>query len=178
MPPGSLAAPYGQLQPCEVTAKGRGPVVILTDPVAGWFARPTRLGEVLAARWRALALDHALACGAAPERDAVTFLRARRLVSRKVRDETAHSLQRLVACSGWHPPWSRPHSYVLSSRVALAGPALTALSDALSGPQPVQPRGVALARQLLTDGAGPLYRAATPDTIVTMAEEALRALDA
>ena len=50
------------------------------------------------------------------------------------------------------------------------------LVTALRSPVPVDVRGVALARQLLTDGTGPLYRSRSPEHLAAAVAAARRAL--
>ncbi len=60
--------------------------------------------------------------------------------------------------------------------VEIARPALEQLAGALRSRESVQPRGVALTQLFLTDGASPLYRPASPDSLNEAAREALLAL--
>jgi hypothetical protein len=60
------------------------------------------------------------------------------------------------------------------------GPAradLLRLARRLAGPEPVDPRGLALTRRLLSDGAGPLHWGASPADLTAHAREALAALE-
>jgi hypothetical protein len=56
--------------------------------------------------------------------------------------------------------------------------ALLDLAERLRAPRRVDPDGVRLARQLLHDGAGPLYVPAAPGDLSAAVLQALRALDA
>lgn len=98
------------------------------------------LRERLSLRLQARRLDRALAAGASPDASEELTLRAHALVRADTRNEVAASLSRLAQGDG-----QRPLRRDLE-RVA------TRLLD----PGPVAPRGVALALELLSDGAAPL----------------------
>ncbi|MGZ4270386.1 MAG: hypothetical protein ACXVFN_20525 [Solirubrobacteraceae bacterium] len=77
----------------------------------------------------------------------------------------------------------RPHSPFSASvpvcreAVDEARAALLDLAERLRAPRPVDPEGVRLARELLVDGAGPLYVPAWRGALNAAALRALRALD-
>jgi hypothetical protein len=111
----------------------------------------------LNARLRSRQLDQSLARGTPPETAAPLALRARRLTTLAHRRAVADGLRRAVreSCRGVSASLARvaPHR----SQVITASDELIRLADALAAPGPVAARGVAQARILLTDGAGPLY---------------------
>ncbi len=62
-------------------------------------------------------------------------------------------------------------------RVLLAAGDIRRLVGVLSGPGPLPPRGVAMARQLLTDGSGPLYAVGPRLDLAPALDAVLRELD-
>ena len=107
-------------------------------------------------------LDRMLAEGRDPTRDARLALRARQLVEPSRRARLAVALHDAVQ-SAEEPQRSRfPAAQIPVAAAAVRGCSseLRDLAHALTGPHP-RVRGVALARELLTDGAGPLYTCAT-----------------
>jgi hypothetical protein len=119
-------------------------------------ARPS-LGlrmDVLAHRW---SLDQRLAEGAYPERDAALGLRARQLTSPKLRRRLADSLTRAVRRVSVPNVFS-PAAPLDRRAVAQVRPQLVELADRLQdSTRPVEPRGVAMIKELLADGTSPLY---------------------
>ena len=70
----------------------------------------------------------------------------------------------------------RPHVPLRRDRIAGSAPGLAGLAHCLTVPRPVPARGVALVSQLLTDGCGPLYRAAAREDLGGLIDQASRAL--
>jgi hypothetical protein len=123
------------------------------DAVVG---RRVSLRDRLMARLQAHALDLELARGVAPESCGALTLRARMLIGPSARATLARQLRRVVSDARGGHVWLR--------RVAVRRPAvldaadeLEVLADRLAAPGPVDVRGVAQVRLLLTDGTGPLY---------------------
>jgi hypothetical protein len=120
----------------------------------------TRRGLNLLARLKAGKLDSQLASGIAPERSAVLFSHAVRIVRPRSCAVLASTLRRVAADS--------ERSSGISNRVPLARdavrsaqPELVGLAERLERPGPIRARGVAQLRLLLGDGSGPLYRRAS-----------------
>jgi hypothetical protein len=138
--------------------------------------RRVKATDRLAARLRADSLDRLLAAGQSPDSDAVLTLRARELLSLRTRRAMARSLRRL-----YRKPERRPALVPAvppaRDQVLNARPALTQLADRLDGDEPVDVRGVALTRLLLTDGAGPLYHRMRAADLPRAAGEAIEALN-
>lgn len=133
-----------------------------------------RLRHRMAARLRAGRLDAALVAGANPEGDPSLSVRARRLTTRREREGLAGALHRsraeaLSARARVRIPISR-------ERVQQAEDELSLLAHRLASPGPVAVRGVALARALLSDGAGPLYDERSPGDLAALARRAADAL--
>jgi hypothetical protein len=143
---------------------------VVVQHVTGW--------DRLVARCRATRLDRALADGASPDDDVALTLRARLLLGRPLRGELAADLRSLVAMA-WDPSPPR-HGWgpVCRRRLREVTGELLGLARLLDAPGPVGVRGVALARLLLTDGAGPLYGLGDEplETLVGAVHEARAAL--
>src|SRR3954447_8945589 len=98
-------------------------------------------------------LDDELAAGASPAFSDELTARAQELLARPF--DFARGLQPAAAGGGRRLP-------VSGAAWLDAKPALLALADDLIDFTDPAPRGVALAKQLLVDPAGPLYRPAQP----------------
>ena len=134
------------------------------------------LGERLGARIRARKLDRALARGEAPNGNAAMARRAHALVRADTRVALAASLRRIASGGG------TPRT--LGTRVAAAGASeraarseLDRLAERLLEPGPVDPRGVALTQELLSDGAGPLFWKENGDDLSARLRVAIEALE-
>lgn len=143
----------------------------------------------LLARVLAVRLDRQLAGGARPEESAILATRAMVLTSAGHRRALAASLRRMLAASVAPPARprpmtaahsagaaSRPHVPLRRDRIAKSAPGLAGLASCLTAPRPVPARGVALVSQLLTDGSGPLYRAAAREDLGGLIDRASQAL--
>jgi hypothetical protein len=163
--------------------------VLLDDDLGRLTVRRVSPWHRLLARVLAASLDRQLADGVRPERSAVLAARAMALTSAGYRRALAASLRRMLAASV--APGSRPlslsparsagagiHPYVPLRRDRIAGAAeeLAGLAECLTARRPVPARGVALVSQLLADGGGPLYRAASGDDLGARLERAAQAL--
>jgi hypothetical protein len=123
------------------------------------------VAQRLAVRFRRSLLDQQLADGGSAERSPLHVLRARQLTDPAVRSAVAAGLRRVVS-DAMEPravltPVRLRRSAVLVSlrqdEVREWQEGLRGLIERLDGSAPVNPCGVARARMLLTDGAGPLY---------------------
>ena len=113
------------------------------------------LRERLSLRLQARKLDRALADGASPEDSTQLARRAAALVRADTRTELAASLRQLTRGNGCTTLGNRVGA--LPARASEARRDLERLSTRLLDPGPVDPRGVALTKELLTDGLGPLF---------------------
>lgn len=129
----------------------------------------------LAVRFQAASLDRLLAAGQSPDSSAVLTLRARELLGPHLRRGMARSLRRLQRDAQRRPALV-PAVSLVRDQVLSAGPVLTQLADRLVGDEPVDVRGVALTRLLLTEGTGPLYYRRRADGVLRAAGEAMEAL--
>ena len=131
--------------------------VLLVDSAGIRFAH-VRLVDRLMARFRASVLDSQLAYGVEPESGVGLALRARLLVSPSRTDRLAKAFRWLLMTCEASPrvPVRAP---VRRDAVRLARGELLTLADRLVERGPLGVQGVARARMLLRDGAGPLYAA-------------------
>jgi hypothetical protein len=163
--------------------------VLLDDDLGRLTVQRVSPWHRLLARVLAVRLDRQLASGTRPEADAVLAARAMFLTSARYRRALATSLRRMLAASAVpsarpHPmaearsPLAafRPHVPLRRDLIAGSAPELTGLANYLTAPRPVPARGVALVSQLLTDGSGPLYRAAAREDLGGLIDQASQAL--
>jgi len=163
--------------------------VLLEDDLGRLTLRRLRPWDRIRARCLAARLDRELARGARPETNADLAARAVRLTSMRSRRELARSLQRILAAA--LPVGSRggptaadrsarvpryPYVPVRPDRISRSASELAELAAHLTQPGPVPARGVAMVRQLLADGGGPLYRRACRDDLTVLVEQATHAL--
>jgi len=129
------------------------------------------------ARLLAIRLDSMLAAGISPESSTLLGVRALQLVSTQHRDLAARSMRRIIAEAMSERARARNGLPVNWAAVRVARTELCDLCDALEAPVPVPARGVALANELLTDGAGPLFHPARAHELTMAALHAVDALD-
>ena len=159
--------------------------VLLDHDLGRLTVRGLRPWHRMLARGLAARLDRQLANGARPEASAILAARAMFLTSVGFRRALAASLRRVLAASASPDGPSRPPAtgvacrpYVPLRRDRIAGSAagLAGLAGFLTEQGRVPAQGVAMVSQLLTDGAGPLYRAGSRDDLDAIIERASQAL--
>jgi hypothetical protein len=131
-----------------------------------WFSR-------MMASVRGRALDRALIAGADPTDSTQLAARACKLTSPANRRLLAAGIERLLRSPTERPSRARlapPRDTVLAAAEELSN-----LAELLRGRSPLYARGLAMLRELLTDGAGPLYRR-QPEVLERRLEEARCAL--
>jgi hypothetical protein len=137
------------------------------SPVFGTPRRRSRhpLAPLLA-RLRGPWLNRQLAAGVEPWRSPVHAARARQLTGDRTRRMLARGLERLVEQAEEPPSFSRT-AVIQPWRpgVREARPLMLTLASRLRGSAPVDPRGIAALKDLLTDGAGPVYTPSDPNTL-------------
>lgn len=122
------------------------------------------------------AIDLELAAGAHPDRRATLALRARQLQRRSTRRSLASALETLVETAR-QPPVLMAGLRPRNADVEAASHDLLALAERLRAPEPIAPRGAAIAHLLLTSPGGPVYSARAGRTIGNWAAEALAAME-
>jgi hypothetical protein len=134
-----------------------------------------RARDRIGARLHADRLDRQLASGVAPDADAQLTLRARRLLRPAFRARFALSLRRLVRFAQGHSPNAGD---IMLTREQIHGaiPELLRLADRLEAVEPLDVRGIAQTRLLLTDPAGALFYGRRADGVSEAVEAALEAL--
>lgn len=110
---------------------------------------------------KATSLDRALAEGVKPSESVELSMRAGQLVGESQREQIATSIQALLDLAGqdrqiFLGPTRLP---VDRERLEANRARLEGIAETLLGPRPVSPRGVAMARRLITDFRGPIYTA-------------------
>ena len=128
------------------------------------------------AQTRSIAAPRVLRLGLRPRLRAV---REARMASEHARRRLAGQLENAIArAERRYTPFSAAIPVCHEAAAGEARGALLDLAERLRAPRRVDPDGVRLARELLVDGAGPLYAPAQPGQLRAAALRALRALDA
>ena len=143
------------------------------------------LTDRVLARVFGASLDESLAWGSAPESARLLAARARDIVALRRRRATAANWERLLRVarqSAGVPPVPRSGARaaatpVCAGRILAAEPAIDELMSCLSAPLPVPAQGVAMARVLLTDAAGPVYNWRSRVSLTAAIEAAIAHLD-
>ncbi len=131
------------------------------------------------ARVCATRIDRHLAAGTEPWHSPVYAARCRRLSDPRSRRMLARSLERLVDQAEAPARLSLTSAVAPSRRrVREARPLLLMVASRLRGDGPVNPRGLAAIRLLLSDGAGPVYTHGHPDALNRALQAAADWLDA
>lgn len=136
-----------------------------------------RIGLRLSVAFRRRALTERLAIGADPTSSPELSLRAEQITRGRYRRRLARSLRHAIAEAD-EPPRTRSRMVLVHRRaVRDAAPELKLLIGRLEDGQPVEPEGVAISEQILTDGiSSPLYNATAPGALRRMAVLATAAL--
>jgi hypothetical protein len=151
-------------------------VSVLVREGAGIRLHAATVNERVQARLRAHGGDRALAEGASPDDSVVLALHARRILSPRARAALASSLRRIVyttqdgSTGRTGAPFSRP-------QVRRATVELVELADRLDRAGPIAPQSVAMARVVLADGSGPLFRHDADQSLRLRLRHALRVTD-
>ena len=147
----------------------------LADRRDSGSARGIRVRDRLIARWGSMKLDRALAAGTPPETSAALRLRAQALLAPRTRRTLGRALERVVAEPA-PAPLLGARVPVRRSEVRGARDDLRLLAQRLAAPAPVDVRGVAKVRVLLSDGSGPLFWGRSPDELSGRIRQAIEAL--
>jgi hypothetical protein len=110
-------------------------------------------------RLRANRLDRALAGGASPNGSAELGVRADQLVDERERNRIADWIQNVLDLAEQDQPILLGPTRLLieRGRIEASRTQLERIVEILRGSSPVSPRGVAMARRLITDFRGPIY---------------------
>ena len=139
--------------------------------------RPPALRARGLATLRHAALDRRLADGADTTDDRELIVRAWQITRRSAREQLATALDAILI-DAERPRRARGARVpVCREEVEVARGEILRLVERLRDLQPVRPRGVALARRLLTDGTGPLYVTSANDELWRRLHRAAAALD-
>jgi hypothetical protein len=133
----------------------------------------------LLAHLRALRLDRQLAAGVVPWHSKLHAVRSLQLTSDRSRRALACSLEHLVEHADGPPVHWRSAVPPCRPQVSEARPVILAIAARLRATAPVDARGMARLRLLLTDGAGPCYTPSVrPDALAVELQTVDRWLDA
>jgi hypothetical protein len=119
----------------------------------------------LSTRLHAFRLDRALAAGASPDSSARLSLRAQALIGAKARVELAGSIRGLIKRAQRPSTRFAPGVPVCRRKVLASTATLEELAERLASGEPVDARGIAQVRLLLSDGAGPVYQRPTANDL-------------
>jgi hypothetical protein len=152
--------------------------LLIESPDAGMVATaPCHLHVRALARLQSWSLDASLARGISPDTSAPLSMRAHRLIGLASRRKLARQIRDVIGLA------RRPHHrldagiHVCTEQVMLCRETIEALADRLEALDPVDCMGVAQARVLLHDGAGPLYHGARAQRLEASLQAALDALE-
>ena len=153
--------------------------LVLTDrrnPGCVVVARSRAVARVRA-RVCARGLDRELAQGISPDSRAVLSVRAHDLIGARTRLVLAQSIRRLVDDAA-HPLQQLHFAVpICRSKVWRCRHTLEDVADRLAGGEPLDARGVAQLRLLLSDGAGPLYDHPGADDLEPALQRVVAALE-
>jgi hypothetical protein len=136
-------------------------VIVVLEQRDGLRLRRVRLWERVAARLRSATLDRELAAGASPDSSVALAVHAEHLHADAQRSLLARSLRRVGAAPDTATA-RRLRALLDREAVRRAQAELEALAARLASSQPLDVRGVARVRTLLSDGTGPLYQENDP----------------
>jgi hypothetical protein len=122
-------------------------------------------------------LDRALAEGVSPDSSAGLSVRAHDLIGSRARVTLAQSIRRLLDDAAYPLRPMRFTIPICRSKVWRSRQTLQELAERLLSDEPLDARGLAQLRLLLSDGAGPLYGHPGADDLAPALEHVLAALE-
>lgn len=153
--------------------------ILLTEKPDARYVKPhtVRTRDRLRARLSTCKLDRALARGASPDSSPALSLRANRLIGRKLRRRLAQELRELPAHAA-RPLHRLDAGVPICRRGVLQGVGLLEeLAMRLEGREPVDARGVAQVRALLTNADSPLFNPSGVEAFVRALRKTLDSLE-
>jgi hypothetical protein len=151
-------------------------LILGPDPTSYLPRRPT-LGHRLNARLLADRLDRELATGITPEASLLHALHAQRIVRPRSCRTLGRSLRRILAAAGADTTSRVPTATpICQANVRAAATMLALVVQRLERNGPIQARGIASLRLLITNGGGPIYRADAPENLSIEAQTVLQYL--
>jgi hypothetical protein len=150
----AMTDPMGsRMDPHEVRRFGPEPALQVIGPRPVGAPLLTRLtARVLASRY-----DQMLAVGMSVPAGSALEVHARRLTTIAEREAIARSFRRSLREAGTPPSAWTARSWIHRPNVLAAEELIDTVTLWMHSPRPVNPRGMARLRLLLTDGTGPLY---------------------
>jgi hypothetical protein len=142
----------------------------------GLVLSKVRLRDRVLARCGAMRLDRAIATGAPVEGNRRIAVRALILVAPATRRSLAESWERLLGRSTVQVAAVSARLPIQKDELLAAQPEIRRLIALLRAPRPVSAAGVALASEILTDGAGPVYCPHSATTLDRCLQTALNVL--
>jgi hypothetical protein len=127
------------------------------DTARRGHTRPS-IRACVTARLRAARFDRALAVGVPAPAGSALAVHAARLTAVAERHAVARALRRAVRDATDTHPTRTGRMPMHRANIAAAQALIDEVTRRLHAHHPVSPRGMARLRQLLSDGAGPLYR--------------------
>ncbi len=152
-------------------------MIVLVEQGKRLGLQRVRLRDRAVAKLRSGSLDRALAAGASPESSVALAVHAGHLCEPTQRRVIGHSLAR-IALLATAPQGGRVMTPLSRTAVCRCHAELQAVVERLAACEPVGVQGIARIRTLLSDGAGPLYGASSPDRLRRDLLAALEGLDA
>jgi hypothetical protein len=131
----------------------------------------------LATHLRSRQLDRALASGSSPDSSSALSLHARALIGMSARSVLARLIRRLLEDAQRPLNPLSPGVPICRRKMLRSTPSLEELADRLTSGGPVDARGVAQLRLLLSDGHGPVYDRPAIDDLEPALRKAMNALE-
>lgn len=153
--------------------------ILLTEQPEARYVEPhtVRARDRLRARVSTWKLDRALARGISPDSSPALSLRANRLIGRKDRRRLAQELRELPPRAARPPCRLEAGVPICRQGVLQAVGLLEELAARLEGPEPLDARGVAQVRVLLTNADSPLFNPLGVDEFVRAMRAIVDALE-
>jgi hypothetical protein len=150
------------------------PAVVVLEEHSSLGLRHVRLRDRVRARTQSTTLDEQLAAGVSPESNVLLALHAARLYRPLQRRRLAVSLRSVALAAQRSRRMTAPINW---RGIGLVQSELEAVATRLDANGPIDVSGIARARRLLADGAGPLYMRSAPERLRQELASTLVALD-